>query len=385
MRSSGAHALLIAALALAMALALVAPGCGRRKGATSHASHAAAKPAAPRIESRVPGHSVVEISPEKQQLIGVATTKVEMRDLHTTIRAVGQVVPDEESLSDVHAKVEGWIEKLYVNQTGQLVRKGQPLLTIYSPDLVSTQEEYLVALRARERTKDSPFAEVRRSGDSMVAAARRRLQLWDITDAEIARLAKTGQTRKSLTLYSPYTGYVMEKMAVEGARVMPETALYRLADLSRVWVDVSVYEYEAGILRVGNQASLSMTAYPAREFVGRIKYLYPTVETMTRTLKARLEFSNPSLLLKPGMYGDAIIQAQPTRVLSIPEEAVLLTGTREIVYVKVGEGTFVPREVTLGARAAGYYPVESGLSEGEEVVSSPNFLIDSESRLQAGG
>ncbi len=337
----------------------------------------------PRVPSQVAEHGVVEIAPDKQQLIGVVTTRAEMRDLNTQVRAVGQVVVNEQRLSDVHTKVEGFIEKLYVNQTGQLVRKGQPLLSIYSPDLVSTQEEYLVALRSRERTKDSPFAEVQKSGDSMVAAARRRLELWDIPDAEIARLERTGQAKKALTLYAPSAGYVMEKTVVEGMQVAPEMTLFRLADLSRVWVEVSVYEYEAPLVRVGDRATMTTASQPGRKLEGLVTYLYPTVETMTRTLKARLEFANPGLLLKPGMYGDVTIEAPSGMALAIPEQAVLDTGTRKIVYVKQGEGTFMPREVTVGTRAAGYYPVLSGLSAGEEVVSSPGFLVDSESRLQA--
>jgi len=207
--------------------------------------------------------------------------------------------------------------------------------------------------------------------------------LWDVTDAEIARLERTGVAKKALTLYAPATGYVMEKMVVEGMQVMPSMTLFRLADLSRVWVDVSVYEYEAPLVHLGEQAALALTAHSGREFVGRVTYIYPTVETTTRTLKARLEFENPGLELKPGMYGDVVIQSPSGKALAVPEEAVLDSGTRKIVFVKQGEGTFVPREVTVGARAAGYYPVLSGLSAGEEVVSSPNFLIDSESRLQA--
>jgi Cu(I)/Ag(I) efflux system membrane fusion protein len=339
--------------------------------------------AEPKVKSEVEGHGVVEIAPDKQQLIGVVTTKAAVRELRSVIRAAGQVVVDEERLSDIHVKVEGWIEKLHVSKTGQVVHSGQPLLTIYSPDLVSTQEEYLVALRSRERTKGSPFAEVRLSGDSLVAAARRRLELWDISAAEIARLDRTGEVKKELTLYAPSSGYVMEKMAVAGMRVMPEMTLYRLADLSRVWVDVSVYEYEAPLLRVGERAMLTMAAHPGKEFSGRVSYVYPTLETMTRTLRARVEFANPGLMLKPGMYADVVIEAAAGKALAIPEQALLDSGTRKIVFVKQGEGTFVPREVTVGARAVGYYPVLTGLSEGEEVVSSPNFLIDSESRLQA--
>ena len=334
-------------------------------------------------KSNVPGEGVVNIDPSKQQLIGVVTTSVERRKLSRTVRAVGLVTVDESRLSDVHTKVDGWIEKLFVNKTGQVVRKGQPLLTIYSPDLVSTQEEYLIALRSRERTKDSPFAEVRRSGDTLVAAARRRLELWDITEAEIARLEKTGEVKKTLTLYAPYSGYVMERMAVEGMQVMPSMTLLRLADLSRVWVDVSIYEFEAPLVAVGQQTTLALAAYPGKVFPGRVNYLYPTVDEMTRTLKARLEFANPGLWLKPGMYANVEIMVPEAEELAIPEQAVIDTGTRKVAFVKQGEGTFVPREVQVGPRSAGYYPVLGGVKEGEQVVSSPNFLIDSESRFQA--
>ena len=334
-------------------------------------------------EGGIEGHGVVEISPDKQQLIGVVTTVVERRTLRRTVRTVGRVAMDESRLSDVHTKVDGWVEKLYANETGKLVKKGQALLTIYSPELVATQEEYLLALRSRERTKDSPFEEVRRSGGTMVAAARRRLELWDISAGEVEQLEKSGVVKKALTLYAPSTGYVMEKMVVEGMRVMPAMTLYRLADLSRVWVEVDVYEYEASQVREGLAATLTVSAQPGRSYRGRVEYVYPTVDAMTRTLKARLEFANPGLELKPGMYGDVVIEAPGEEALAIPETAVLDSGTRTVVFVKEGEGTFLPREVEVGARMDGYYPVLSGLKAGEEVVSSPNFLIDSESRFQA--
>jgi len=263
------------------------------------------------------------------------------------------------------------------------VRKGEALLTIYSPELVSTQEEYLLALRSRDRTKDSPFEEVRRSGASMVDAARRRLELWDISDADIAKLQKTGAVKKALTLYAPSTGYVMEKMVVEGMRVMPEMTLYRLADLSKVWVDVDIYEYEASRVQVGMAATLTTAAHPENTLRGRVTYIYPTVGKMTRTLTARLEFGNPELMLKPGMYADVALESPAGEMLAVPQEAVVDSGTRKVVFVKEGEGTFVPREVTVGTLAARSYPILSGLEEGEQVVSSANFLIDSESQFAA--
>jgi Cu(I)/Ag(I) efflux system membrane fusion protein len=331
----------------------------------------------------IEGHGVVEISPDKQQLIGVVTTAVERRGVARTVRTVGRVEVDESRLSEVHTKVEGWVETLYANETGKVVKKGQPLLTIYSPELVATQEEYLLALRSRERTKDSPFEEVRRSGETMVGAARRRLELWDISAREVEQLERSGVVKKALTVYAPSAGYVMEKMVVEGMRVMPDMTLYRLADLSRVWVGVDVYEYEASAVREGLAATLTVTAEPGRSYRGKVAYVYPTVDPMTRTLKARLEFANPGLGLKPGMYGDVELEVPGEEVLAIPESAVIDSGTRRVVFVKEGEGTFVPREVEVGARMDGYYPVLSGLAGGEQVVSSPNFLIDSESQFEA--
>jgi len=335
-------------------------------------------------ESGIPGLGVVEIDPRKQQLMGVVTTAVTRQPVHRTVRAVGLVTADESRLSDVHTKVEGWIEKLYADQTGKIVRRGEPLLTIYSPELVSAQEEYLVALRSRQRLAGSPFPEVRKSGESLVAAARQRLHLWDISDADIRRLEETEQVRRSLTLYAPATGYIMEKEAVAGMRVMPEMTLFRLADLSRVWVEAEIYESEAPIVAAGQTATLTLQARPGQPLTGQVSYIYPTVEAMTRTLRARLEFPNPNLELKPGMYADVEIKVpMGEEQLVIPEQAALDTGTRKVVFVKEGEGRFVPREVALGPRAAGYYPVLGGLTEGEQVVSSPNFLIDSESRFQA--
>ncbi len=335
-------------------------------------------------EGGIEGHGVVEIDPEKQQLIGVVTAPVERRKLERTIRTVGLVTIDETRVSHVHTKVDGWIETVYAEETGKIVHKGNPLLTIYSPELVSTQEEYLLALRAQQRLAQSPFEEVRRSGESLLSTTRDRLRLWDIPDSDIRRLEKTGEVLKALTLYAPATGYIMEKAhALEGMRVTPGMKLYEVADLSRVWVEADVYEFEAPLVEVGQEARLTLEALPGRVFRGRCTYIYPTVEERTRTLTARFEFANPRLDLKPSMYVDVEILAPADRQLVIPQNAVLDTGTRQIVFVQEGEGTFRPREVELGARLGGYYAVSSGLQEGDRVVSSPNFLIDSESQFQA--
>ncbi len=337
----------------------------------------------PEAASGVAGHGVVEIDPERQQLIGVVTTPVQRRALEQVVRTVGRVTVDESRVSHVHSKVNGWIETLYANETGRIARAGEPLLTIYSPDLVSTQEEYLLALRSRDRLAQSPFPEVARSGDTLLEAARERLRLWDIPEQDIQRLEDTGEVRRALTLYSPTTGYVMEKHALEGMRVTPGMALYTLVDLSRVWVEADVYEFEAPLVQMGQAARLTLPAQPGRVFQGAVSYIYPTVQAQTRTLKARIEFPNPRLELKPDMYADVEILVPSEESLAIPQEAVLDSGTRQIVFVQEGEGRFRPREVTLGSRAGGYYRVLDGLAEGERVVSSPNFLIDSESRFQA--
>jgi len=332
----------------------------------------------------IEGHGVVEIDPEKQQLIGVVTTPVERRALEQVVRTVGMVTVDERRLSHVHTKVEGWIEELYAAETGKLVKLGEPLLRIYSPELVSTQGEYLLALRSRERTADSPFPEVRRSGETMLEAARQRLRLWDISDKQIRRLEETGEVQKALTLYAPSTGYVMEKgNAIEGMRVTPGMSLYSLADLSQVWVEADIYESEAALVKVGQEARLTLPAVEGEGCVGRVSYIYPTVEAKTRTVKARLECGNPGLRLKPDMYVDVEIAVPRAEELAVPQEAVLDSGVRKVVFVEEEEGRFVPREVTVGARAGGYYPVLGGLEEGERVVKSPNFLIDSESRFQS--
>jgi len=332
----------------------------------------------------IEGHGVVSIDPEQRRLIGVVTTQVGRRALTGQVRTVGRVTVDESRRSHVHTKIDGWIEKLYADETGKIVRKGEPLLTIYSPDLVSTQEEYLLALRSRDRLAESSFPEVRRSGETLVRATRERLRLWDVSDKEIQRLEETGEVVKALTLYAPTTGYILEKEhALEGMRVTPGMALYTLADLSRIWVEADVYEFESPLVKVGQKAGLTLAALPGRVFEGRVTYIYPTVEARTRTLTARLEFANPGLELKPGMYGDVLVETPGEEVLAIPQEAVLDSGRRTVVFVEEEEGRFVPREVTVGARGGGYYAVLGGLEEGESVVSSPNFLIDSESRFAA--
>jgi len=359
----------------------------------------------------IPGLAAVKISTRKQQLIGVRKGRVERKDLTKVIRTVGIVEPDETRIFDVTTKISGWVEKLYVDATGEFVKQGQPLLTIYSPEVVATQRDYLLALKARDRLTRSRFPEVFNAGESLADAARERLELWDIPQSAIENIRRTGKTMRTVTLRAPSTGYVLEKNVFEGMRVtaggggsgmgagstgamggMASTSaagmsgsrgLYRVADLSRVWVQADVYEYELPLVEVGQLATLTVESYPNETFSGKVSYLYPYMETRTRTMKARFEFSNPRLKLKPGMYANVELKVPLGEKLAVPEEAVLDSGTRQVVFRVLEDGYFQPRDVKLGMKVDDWYEVLSGLEEGDEIVVSGNFMIDSESRLKA--
>jgi Cu(I)/Ag(I) efflux system membrane fusion protein len=331
----------------------------------------------------VAGQAQIYLSPEKQQLIGLRTGVVERVPMTKVIRTVGQITADETRISRVYTKVGGWVDKLYVNFTGDLVRKGQPLLSIYSPELVATQEEYLLALRAQKRLRASPFEEVAEGGSTLLAATRRRLELWDVPDAEIRRVEQAGRPIKTITLYAPTTGYVMEKSVLEGQKVDSATPLMVVADLGVVWVQAEFYEEDAGVVQVGDAAILTVNSYPGHEWRGRIDYIYPSVDPTTRTLRARVRFANHGVMLKPGMYGNVLIQKPLGSRLTVPEEAILDSGTRKIVFLDRGDGHFEPREVQVGQRTDGRREILSGLEPGDRVVTSGNFLIDSESRLKS--
>ena len=331
----------------------------------------------------VEGQGAVHLTPQKQQLIGARTEPVARTPLVKSIRTVGQVTADESRISRVHTKIGGWVDKLYVNFTGAQVRKGQPLLSIYSPELVATQEEYLLALRARGRLRQSSFREVADGGDSLLAATRRRLELWDVPESEIRRIEKAGQPIKTITLYAPTTGYVMDKPVLEGMKVDPSTDLMVVADLSSVWVQAEFYESDAANVSVGNTAKLTVNSYPEMSWAGSVDYIFPSVDPQTRTLRARLIFTNHGMLLKPGMYGNVMMEKRLGDQLTVPEEAVLDSGTRQIVFVDRGNGHYEPREVKVGERANGRREILSGVALGEMVVTNGNFMIDSESRLKS--
>ncbi len=326
-----------------------------------------------------PGSAMV--SPEKQQLIGVRMATVESRTLGKTIRTVGTVTYDESRVKHVHSKVDGWVDKLHVNSTGALVTKGQPLFTIYSPDLVATQGEYLMAKKHYESVATSSIPEVRTGAASLVGASKTRLALWDISEQQLRDLEQKGEPQKTLTLYAPHSGFVVKKDINEGMKVMPDKELYTIADLSNVWVNVDVYESDIPYVKVGQQAVITLSYSPGEAFKGRVAYVYPYLDEKTRTLKVRLEHANPGYELKPEMFVNAEIRISGGTQLSVPEEAVMDSGTRKVVFVDKGNGHYEAKEVKLGSKMDGYYHVLSGLKEGEKIAASSAFLLDSESRL----
>ncbi len=396
----------------------IAPDCGMKLepvyadgGAMPPAAPAAERkvlyyrdPAAPNYRSQQPGLNpetgdelepvyaddisameagTVQITPEKQQLIGVKYEQVEAGGGSRTIRAAGKVAIDETRIGHVHTKVEGWIDKVFVDFTGKLVEKGQPLLTIYSPDMLASERELLLAAKATTIMRDSALASGFDQSESLLRAARRRLELWDLSEAQIDQVLKTGEAIKNITLYSPMTGYITDRKAFPQVKVTPDTDLYTIVDLSRVWIMADVFEYEAPNIHVGEAARVSLQALPGRSFNARIDYLQPEVDPMTRTLKVRLNMDNPGVMLKPDMYADVEFRVSIPSKLTVPADAVLDAGERKTVFVDRGNGYFEPRQVKTGEREGDRIQILSGLSRGERIVTSGNFLIDSESQMKA--
>ena len=326
----------------------------------------------------------VQVSPERQQLIGVKSGIVELRPLEKVIRTVGRVDYDEKRIVTVSPKIGGWIEDLFVDFTGKYVRQGEPLLAIYSPELVSTQEEYLLALRAKKDWVKSPFPEVAGSGASLTEAARRRLKLWDITDDQIEVLEETGEPRKTMTLYSPFSGFVLEKVAFKGMNVVPGMVLFKLADLSVVWVLAEIYESELPFVRLGQQAVIQLSYLPGETFGGKAIYIYPSLDPVTRTAKVRFEVPNETGRLKPEMFANVEIKLRLGAKLVVPEGAIIDTGVRQMAILDRGNGYFEPREVKVGSKVDSYYEVIKGLKAGERVVTSANVPDRLESKLKAG-
>jgi len=328
--------------------------------------------------------AVVAIDPTLLQSMGVRTALVEERDVSRTIRAVGRVGYDERRVSHIHTKVQGWIEKLYVEYEGQMVEPGEPLLEIYSPQLLATQEELLVAARYRATTGESSFPDVQQAGQALFEATRRRLELWDIPDRDIEQLLASGKIRKTITLYAPKGGAVTQMMARHGMEVGSRDHLYTIADLSHVWVYADVYEYELPWVEVGQAAQVELSYLPGVTLSGVATYIYPLLDPKTRTARVRVELENPDLILKPDMFANVTIRAGTREgALVVPDAAIIRSGTRTIVIRDLGEGRFEPRTVHLGLDTGeGWVEVKEGVAAGERVVTSGQFLIDSESRLR---
>ena len=324
----------------------------------------------------------LEIDPVKEQYLGIKTTKAKLKDVQKEIKALGTVMPDETKLAHIHTKFSGYIQKVFADYEGKLVSKGQPLFTVYSPELVSTQEEYLLALEAEEKLKDNKFPEIAKSQRELLSAARRRLELWDISSEQIDKLKETKQVTKELTIYSPVNGFITKREAFEGTEIAPEDTLYDIADLSRVWVVVEVYENDLPFVSVGQTATINFDYENIKPFIGKITYIYPTIDPTTRTLKVRLEVNNPGFKLKPDMYVNAILLANIGKHIVIPIRAAIDSGKRQVVFVKEGKGKFIPKEVKLGPEVNDERVVYSGINDGDDVVTDGNFLLDSESNLE---
>ncbi len=367
---------------LTTAAVLVAAACRAKPEADAMAGMDMGEPAAG--DSGRAERAPVHLSAEQARAIGVTFTVVERGRLARMVRTVGQVVPAEPGLADITTKIDGFVEELYVDATGVTVRRGQPLLTLYSPMLVAAQEELLAAKRLSVAV-DSADRETWRNAQALLAAARRRLAYWDISADQIERLERTGEVMKTLALKAPVDGVVLEKMVVAGQSVMSGTKLYRIADLRTVWIEGAVFEQDLAFIRVGAPVRAELAAYPGRPVNGRVSFVWPTVDEQSRSARVRVAFPNPAGLLKPGMYAtlffDVLVGGD---VLQVPAEAVVQTGERNLVFVVGPDGALAPREIVLGARAGGRFQVLSGLAGGERIVASANFLVDAESRLVTG-
>ena len=325
----------------------------------------------------------VQLSPQKLQSIGVKIGEVQRQVVTDEIRATGNVAVDETRLAYVQTRFSGYVQKVFADATYQYVRKGQPLFTIYSPDLVATEREYLVAKQNQQQVANSTVPGVAPSATSLLDAAAERLKQWGVSQREIERLESTGQVQEELEVDSPVSGYITERNALPNLTVQPETRLYTIADLSTVWVLAQFFQNDLARIKVGDSAASTVDTFPGRAFSGRVNFIYPQLDMETRTARVRIVFPNPHLELKPGMFVNVSLKVPMGKQLVVPASAALQSGTRQIVFVDRGEGYLEPREVQLDGRAGDNFVVLKGLKEGEKVVTSANFLIDSESQLQA--
>jgi len=389
--------LIYLAVALAAVVLLVAAGVYATRSRSSRARAAQADTAAHQTMPSMPAPDAqpataapagtprgpITIDPRRQQLIGVKTVPVTHAAVQQIVRTVGVVRYDETRQADINLRVEGWIRDLYVDYTGQPIQKGQPLFTLYSPDLLTTQQEYLLALKTRDQMQGSTIADARERAEQLVAAARQRLVLWDLPPEEIRALEEQRHPLEAVTFRSPVSGFVIEKQALKGLHITPGQSLYRVADLSVVWVEADVYERELSAVRRGAMATITVDAYPKERFAGRAIYVYPYLDEKTRTNKVRFEFANRAGRLKPGMYASVELRAAGGMALTVPTNAVLDSGQEQIVFVAQGDGIFEPRKVKVGRRAGDSVEILEGLKDGEQVATGAAFFLDSESQLRA--
>jgi RND family efflux transporter MFP subunit len=334
-------------------------------------------------ESVPPILAPVELSPERMQSIGVRTGRVEYKTINSEIRAMGTVEVDERRTAYVQTRYPGWVKDVFVNATYQFVRKGKPLFTIYSPELVASQQEYLLAKANAGRLGQSSVEGVSAGADTLLRSARERLLQWSLSEQDISKLETSGKPLADFTFASPVSGYVVERMVLPNSYVQPEMRLYSIADLSTVWVNAQVFQQDVGKLTPGNPADVTVDSYPTRVFHAHVEQVLPQVDPATRTLRVRLSMPNPTLALKPGMFVNVRLRAPLGRQLFVPASAVLQAGSRQIVFLSRGQGSFEPREVQLSTPTDEGFVVLKGLKSGDTVVTSANFLIDSESQLQA--
>jgi len=325
----------------------------------------------------------VRIDAVVQQNIGVRTAKAELASLSHTVRAAGRISFDETRITKLHPKIEGWVEELFVDTTGQQVEEDTMLLSLYSPRLVASQQEYVLALKNNETLKNSSVEDIRRGAEELVASSRSRLELFDVPEHQIRELEASLEPQKTLHIHSPAAGIIIRIGAREGQHVTPMTELFMIADLSRVWAYADIFEYDLPWVKTGDEAQMTLAASPGQVFKGRVAYIYPYAESKTRTIKVRIEFDNPDLMLKPEMFVNIRLDAsQQDLATVIPAEAVIRSGSEDQVFVVRGPGKFEPRKVQLGLQSDGRVIVLAGVQPGEEVVTSAQFLIDSESKLR---
>ncbi len=335
------------------------------------------------LPSNEPALAPLTLTPERAQSIGVKTGVVDYKQVRDEIRTTGNVEVDETRLAEVQVRFSGWIQQVYADTTFQQVRKGQRLLTMYSPELVTTENEYLVAKQNRENLAQSTVPGVASGASSLLGSALERLKQWQIPEREITDLEQSGRVKRELEVDAPVSGFIIERNAFPNMYVQPGTKLYSLADLATVWVYAQVFQNDLGRVRVGSPAEIMVDSYPGRVFHGRVSFIWPQLDAATRTAKVRLEIQNPDVRLSLGMFVNVALDVPLGRQLVIPASGVLQTGTRQVAFVEIGQGHFDPREIEVGARAGDDLIVLKGLQAGDRVVTSANFLIDSESQLQA--